>query len=101
MITALVLKIVLFAVALVVVVILVRRLFGGPTRAKARERIRPPRASTIAVAALLLLGLLAGMLGFGSGDMRDPVPFRIASVVLVVAGLTMMAVLAYRRRRRS
>jgi hypothetical protein len=95
MIPAVVLKIVLLAVALVVAVVLVRSLFVRPSQAKARDaRIRLPRWVAYAAAALLALGLLAGMLGFGSGDMRDPVPFRIASVVLVAAGL--VVVLAYR-----
>ncbi len=97
MIPAVVLKIVLLAVALVVAVVLVRSLFVRPSQAKARDaRIRLPRYVAYAAAALLALGLLAGMLGFGSGDMRDPVPFRIASVVLVVAGL--LVLLAYRNR---
>lgn len=93
MIPAFVLKIVLLAVALVVVVVLVRSLFTRPSPAKAADvRIRLPRSVAYAAAALLALGLLAGMLGFGSGDMRDPVPFRIASVVLVAAGLVVLLV---------
>lgn len=95
MITAFVLKIVLFAVALVVVVVLVRSLFVRPNAARGRDsRIRLPRLVLIAAAVLLGLGLVAGAMGFGSGDMRDPVPFRIASVVLVVAGL--LVLLAHR-----
>lgn len=95
MITAFVLKIVLFAVALVVVVVLVRSLFVRPNAAKARDaRIRLHRFVPIAAAVLLGLGLVAAAMGFGSGDMRDPVPFRIASVVLVIAGL--LVLLAHR-----
>lgn len=97
MIPAFVLKIVLFALALLLLLILVRSLFVRPNRARAADpRIRLPRFVAYAAAALLVLGLLAGMLGFGSGDMRDPVPFRIASVTLVVAGL--LVLLAYRNR---
>lgn len=93
MIPAFVLKIVLLAVALVVVAVLVRSLFVRPDRAKAADtRIRLPRYVAYTAAALLALGLLTGMLGFGSGDMRDPVPFRIASVALVVVGLLVLLV---------
>ena len=95
MIPAFVLKIVLVALALVFVVVLVRSLFGHSTRAKARdERIRLPRLVAIAAVALLALAFLSSLLGFGSGEMRDPVPFRIASVVLLVAGL--LVLVAYR-----
>ncbi|WP_223623841.1 hypothetical protein [Microbacterium sp. EST19A] len=93
MIPAFVLKIVLLAVALVVVVVFVRSLFARPSQAKARDaRIRLPRYVAITAAALVGLGLFASVLGFGSGDMRDPVPFRIASVVLVAAGLVTLLV---------
>ncbi|WP_435748686.1 hypothetical protein [Microbacterium sp. PMB16] len=96
MIPGLVLKLVLLAVALIVVVVLVRSLFTRPNRGHQRmpDRIRLPRYVGFTAAALLVLGLFASVLGFGSGDMRDPVPFRIASVVLVVAGL--LVLLAYR-----
>lgn len=97
MIPAFVLKIVLFAVALLFLLVLVRSFFVRPNRARAADpRIRLPRFVAYAAAALLACGLLAGMLGFGSGDMRDPVPFRIASVALVIAGL--LVLLAYRNR---
>ena len=95
MIPAFVLKIVLLAVALVVVVVLVRSLFVRPSAARARDaRIRLARYVPITATVLLALGLFASVLGFGSGNMRDPVPFQIASVVLVVAGL--LVLLAYR-----
>lgn len=95
MIPAFVLKIVLFAIALIVVVVLVRSLFVRSPQAKARvERLRLPRWVAITAGVLLVLGLLASLLGFGSGNMRDPVPFRIASVVLVACGLLLL--LAYR-----
>jgi NADH:ubiquinone oxidoreductase subunit 5 (subunit L)/multisubunit Na+/H+ antiporter MnhA subunit len=97
MITAFVLKIVLVAIALIVVVVLVRSFFGGPARAKARdERIRLPRFVAVIAVILVVFALLAALLGFGSGNMRDPMPFRIASVVLLVAGL--LVLLAYRNR---
>lgn len=100
MITGVVLKIVLVAVALVVLVVIVRSLFVQPDPARARSRgIRRPRAMVIAAGALLALGLVSSVLGFGSGDMRDPVPFRIASVVLVVAGLLVLLVDRRIRRR--
>lgn len=93
MIPAFVLKIVLLAVALVVVVVLVRSLFMRPSQKTARDaRIRLPRYVAITAVALLALGLFASVLGFGSGDMRDPVPFRIASVVLVALGLVVLLV---------
>lgn len=93
--TALVLKIVLVVIALLFVVVIVRSLFLRPGRgAKQIVRIRLPKAVGIVAAALIALGLFASVLGFGSGDMRDPVPFRIASVVLVVAGL--LVLIAYR-----
>ena len=94
--TALVLKIVLVVIALLFVVVIVRSLFLRPKSSGAKQivRIRLHKAVGIAAAALLALGLFASVLGFGSGDMRDPVPFRIASVVLVVAGL--LVLLAYR-----
>jgi Na+/H+ antiporter NhaD/arsenite permease-like protein len=86
--TALVLKIVLVVIALLFVVVIVRSLFLRPnSSAKQIVRIRLHKAVGIVAAALIALGLFASVLGFGSGDMRDPVPFRIASVVLVVAGL--------------
>lgn len=95
MIPAFVLKIVLFAIALIVVVVLVRSLFVRSPPPKARaERLRLPRWVAITAGALLVLGLLASLLGFGSGNMRDPVPFRIASVVLVACGLLLLV--AYR-----
>jgi len=93
--TALVLKIVLVVIALLFVAVIVRSLFLRPnSSAKQTVRIRLHKAVGIVAAALLALGLFASVLGFGSGDMRDPVPFRIASVVLVVAGL--LVLLAYR-----
>lgn len=93
--TALVLKIVLVVIALLFVVVIVRSLFLRPnSSAKQIVRIRLHKGVGIVAAALLALGLFASVLGFGSGDMRDPVPFRIASVVLVVAGL--LVLLAYR-----
>lgn len=92
---AFVLKIVLFALALILVVVLVRSLVGGSTRTKAGDaRIHLPRFVVVAAAVLLVLALASALLGFGSGEMRDPVPFRVASVVLLVAGL--LALLAYR-----
>lgn len=96
MIPGLVLKLVLLAVALIIVVVLVRSLFTRPNRGQQRmpDRIRLPRYVGWTAAALLVLGLFASVLGFGSGDMRDPVPYRIASVVLVAAGL--LVLLAYR-----
>ncbi|MFY9712214.1 MAG: hypothetical protein WAK00_01965 [Microbacterium sp.] len=91
MITGVVLKIVLFAVALILVVLLVRRAFTRPNRAKAQpDRIRMPKIVLIIAWMLLGLGLLMSLLAFGSGNMRDPVPFRIASVVLVAAGLLVL-----------
>jgi hypothetical protein len=97
MIPAFVLKIVLFALALVFVVVLVRSFFTRSTRAKAPDpRIRLPRFVAIVAGVLLALAVLSSLLGFGSGDMRDPVPFRIASVVLLVIGL--LVLLAYRNR---
>ncbi|GAA2938220.1 hypothetical protein GCM10010458_23270 [Microbacterium luteolum] len=97
MIPAFVLKIVLFAAALVFVVVLVRSFFGRSNRAKTRDpRVRLPRSVAIAAAVLLALAVVASLLGFGSGDMRDPVPFRIASAVLLVVGL--LVLLAYRNR---
>ena len=97
MIPAFVLKIVLFAAALVFVVVLVRSLFGRSKRGKTPDpRIRLPRSVAVAAAVLLALAVLASLLGFGSGNMRDPVPFRIASIVLLVIGL--LVLLAYRNR---
>lgn len=97
MIPAFVLKLVLVAVALIVIVVLVRSFFTKPQRGSARPgRLRLPRYVAITAAVLLVLGLAAGLLGFGSGNMRDPAPFRIASVGLVVAGL--LVLLAYRNR---
>jgi hypothetical protein len=98
MIPAFVLKIVLFALALVFVVVLVRSFFGRrSTRANSPDpRIRLPRFVAIIAGVLLALAVLSSLLGFGSGDMRDPVPFRIASVVLLVVGL--LVLLAYRNR---
>jgi hypothetical protein len=93
--TALVLKIVLVVIALLFVVVIVRSLFlRSSSSAKRIVRIRLHKAVGIVAAALIALGLFASVLGFGSGDMRDPVPFRIASVVLVVAGL--LVLVAYR-----
>lgn len=97
MIPAFVLKIVLFAAALVFVVVLVRSFFGRSKRAKdPGPRVRLPRSVAITAAVLLALAVVASLLGFGSGDMRDPVPFRIASAVLLVGGL--LVLLAYRNR---
>lgn len=97
MIPAFVLKIVLFALALVFVVVLVRSFFGRSTRAKAPDpRIRLPRFVAIIAGVLLALAVVSSLLGFGSGSMRDPVPFRIASVALLVVGL--LVLLVYRNR---
>lgn len=88
MITGVVLKFVLFAAALILVVIVVRRAFMRPNRAKGQpERMRMPKLVLIIAWGLLGLGLFMSLLAFGSGNMRDPVPFRIASVVMVVGGL--------------
>lgn len=98
MVTALVLKIVLFAAAIVFVVIVVRRfLVRVKPGAPAVPRIRLHRFWGFGAVLLLVLGLLAGLLGFGSGngEIRDPFPFRVASVVLVIAGL--LVFWAYRR----
>lgn len=97
MVPAFVLKIVLFAVALLLLILFVRSLF---TRRRAvvatPRRLRlPPLPVTVAI-VLLALGFVLGMLGFGSGDTRDPVPFRIGSVVAVAAGLVVL--LVHRRR---
>lgn len=100
MIPGVVWKIVLFTMALVFLVIIVRSLFTRSNRAKPRdERIRLPRIVAIVAIVLLALGSLSSLLGFGSGlvdgsSMRDPVPFRIASVILVAVGL--LVLLAYR-----
>lgn len=97
MIPAFVLKIVLFASALVFVIVLVRSFFGRSKRGKTPDaRIRLPRFVAITAGVLLALAVVASLLGFGSGDMRDPMPFRIASVVLLVVGL--LVLLAYRNR---
>ncbi|MEV4776776.1 hypothetical protein [Microbacterium sp. LWO13-1.2] len=88
MITAVVLKFLLFAAALILVVVLVRRAFKKPNRAKSQpDRIRMPKFVLITAWVLLGLGLFMSLLAFGSGNMRDPVPFRIASVVMVAGGL--------------
>ncbi|WP_102193751.1 hypothetical protein [Microbacterium aurantiacum] len=93
MITGVVLKFVLFAAALILVVLLVRRAFKKPNRAKAQpDRIRMPKLVLIIAWSLLGLGLLMSLLAFGSGNMRDPVPFRIASVVMVAGGLLVLLV---------
>lgn len=82
------LKFVLFGAALLFVGIVVRRAFMRPNRAKGRpERIRMPKLVLIIAWVLLGLGLFMSLLAFGSGDMRDPVPFRIASVAMVAGGL--------------
>ena len=97
MVTALVLKIVLFGAALVFVVVIVRSRFVRPQRGKpGSDRIRLHRFWGFGAGALLALGLLAGLLGFGSGngEIRDPLPFRIASVLLVAVGLVVL--IAYR-----
>lgn len=99
MVTALVLKIVLFAAAVIFVLIVVRRFFvRTKPGATVIPRIRLHRFWGFGAVLLLVLGLLAGILGFGSGngEIRDPLPFRIASVVLVVAGL--LVLWAYRNR---
>ncbi|MBO0981193.1 hypothetical protein [Microbacterium sp. SD291] len=90
------LKFVLFAAALILVVVLVRRAFMRPNRATGGpgrpDRLRMPKLVVIIAWALLGVGLLMSLLAFGSGSMRDPVPFRIASVILVALGLLVLLV---------
>lgn len=100
MVPAFVLKIVLFAVALLLLILIVRSLFvRRGAVAAAPRRVRLPPLPVIIAVALLALGLVLGMLGFGSGDTRDPVPFRIGSVVAVAAGLIVLLVQRRRLRR--
>ncbi|UXM92173.1 hypothetical protein [Paenarthrobacter sp. JL.01a] len=66
-----------------------------PNRSKEYpERVRMPKVVPGVGWLFIAVGLLMGLVAFTSDHARDPLPFRIASVAIVVAGVVF--VLTYR-----
>ena len=96
------LKTVIIVVVIALVVIVIARMFHRPSPGASRSQAagRMPLLAWLGAAVLLAAGFFLALVSFTSRYTEDLLPMRIAAVVALLAGGTVLFVASRRARRR-